>query len=158
MRRGLRMAALMAGALLWQVPASHAVGPDVDTTPLSERDTPAAGTLRTAAALAKQRQFEQVIALLAPLRAENSADVENLLGYAHRKLKRMEPARVHYERALQLDPAHVPTLEYYGEWYVEMGMPEHARAHLARLAALCGACEAWRDLKFAIETGRPREH
>jgi tetratricopeptide (TPR) repeat protein len=113
-----------------------------------------------AVVLIKARRFEEAIPMLLGTGRLENADVQNWLGYSYRKLKRMEESRVHYEAALRIDANHLPTLEYFGEWHVEMGRTDEARAFLARVEALCGreACEAWRDLKHAIDTGRPKEH
>jgi tetratricopeptide (TPR) repeat protein len=115
--------------------------------------------LQLARELIRNRHFERAIPMLEGLREVDTAEVQNLLGYAHRKLGRMEPSRVHYERALLVDADHIPTLEYYGEWFVQMGQLDRARSHLARIERLCGqACEAYQDLKHAIDTGTPKEH
>lgn len=113
-----------------------------------------------AVVLIKARRYDEAIALLMASGRLDSADVRNWIGYSHRKMKRMEEARIHYEAALRIDPDHVATLEYFGEWHVEMGQLDGARAMLARIEAICGrdTCEAWRDLSFAITTGVPREH
>ncbi|MGL5116767.1 MAG: tetratricopeptide repeat protein, partial [Beijerinckiaceae bacterium] len=113
-----------------------------------------------AVVLIKAKKYAEAIPMLISLKLMGNADVQNWLGYSYRKLKRMDESRVHYEAALRIDPEHLPTLEYYGEWLVEMGQIEAARVFLAKIETRCGreSCEAWRDLKFAIDTGKPREH
>src|SRR5689334_15678888 len=42
----------------------------------------------------------------AALRDTRNADIQNRLGYAHRKAGHMDEAFAHYERALKLNPRH----------------------------------------------------
>ncbi|MEO1603528.1 MAG: tetratricopeptide repeat protein [Pseudomonadota bacterium] len=82
-----------------------------------------------------------------------SADILNLLGYAHRKLQNWEAARGYYERALALNPRHTGALEYFGELELETGNPEAARRLHARLADACpDGCEELDDLNEAFAT------
>ena len=83
-------------------------------------------------------------------RVKTSADVYNLLGVTYRKLKDYETSKKHYDRALQIDPNHLPTLEYQGEWFIETGNMEKARENLARLKQLCGEYHEHKDLAEAI--------
>jgi Flp pilus assembly protein TadD len=81
----------------------------------------------------------------------DSPDVLNYIGYANRRMGRMDEARTHYEGALALDPGHRGALEYFGEWHVEMGKIEDARRFLGRLEAACGTgCREYQDLAEAI--------
>ena len=47
-----------------------------------------------------------------------NADVLNMLGYAHRKLGRMETALGFYQEALAIEPRHLGANEYLGELYL----------------------------------------
>lgn len=80
----------------------------------------------------------------------DDADTQNLLGYANRKLGRMDEAFRHYNRALKLNPKHLGAHEYVGEAYLMVGKPEKAREHLAALQKLCTSCEELGDLQKAI--------
>jgi tetratricopeptide (TPR) repeat protein len=119
---------------------------------------------REAAALIKAERFDDAIAALQAMpNADLSADVQNYLGFAHRKLKLMEASRGYYERALALDPQHKGALEYYGEWHAEAGDLVGAQKLLARLKDVCGGtnCEEYAELAKAIKTreaaaARPR--
>ncbi|MEO0820131.1 MAG: tetratricopeptide repeat protein [Pseudomonadota bacterium] len=80
------------------------------------------------------------------------ADVLNLMGYAYRKMGQYAESRLHYTRALRLDPRHRGALEYMGELELETGDPEAARALLHRLEAACPTgCEELDDLHEAFE-------
>lgn len=79
-------------------------------------------------------------------------DVLNYLGFAHRKLGKMEKAQDYYAQALTLDPDHLGANEYLGELYLEIGEVDKARAQLAKLDALCAfGCAEREDLARLIE-------
>lgn len=82
-----------------------------------------------------------------------NADAWNLLGYVARKRGKFRDAERYYATALEIDPNHVGALEYQGELFVQTGRVDQARANLARLARVCGRCEAWRELDEAIRGG-----
>lgn len=86
----------------------------------------------------------------AAARNPGDADAQNYLGYANRKLGKMDDAFRHYERALKLDPKHLGAHEYAGEAYLMVGKPDKAREHLAALQKLCRSCEELEDLQKAI--------
>ena len=64
-------------------------------------------------------------------------DILTYLGFANRKLGRFEEAQAYYNRALVVAPNHLGALEYFGELKVERGDFAGAKAHLAKLDALC---------------------
>jgi len=75
------------------------------------------------------------------------ADVQNYLGYTHRKLGRYEEAKSYYAMALKLNPEHLGAHEYLGELYIEIGDMKNARKQLASLNKLCGfGCEEREEL------------
>ena len=83
--------------------------------------------------------------------ARKDADGHNWLAYAYRKSGQLEPAFVHYRRALSLVPAHRGAHEYIGEAYLAAGQPDRAEYHLRELARICdSACEDFVDLQAAI--------
>jgi len=111
----------------------------------------------------KAENWPQAIAHLesAAKKHPRSADVHNLLGYAHRKNGNLERSFTHYQRALDLDPEHRGAHEYIGEAWLMRGDATKARSHLNELARICRSdCEEFRDLAKAIaefENGqRPR--
>jgi tetratricopeptide (TPR) repeat protein len=80
------------------------------------------------------------------------ADVANLIGYSYRKLGDYKLSQVWYQRALQSDPNHVRTWQYYGLWQIEQGNRDQAQYHLNRIGAICGTgCEEYRSLSAALE-------
>lgn len=108
---------------------------------------------KTAADLVAAERWSEALPVLLSLEAEikTSADIYNLLGVTYRKLKDYPTSKRHYDRALELDPRHLATLEYQGEWYLETGDVESARRNLARLQTLCGSCSEYQHLAEAIE-------
>jgi len=104
-------------------------------------------------ALGKER-FENAIELLKAHEAEtpDDADVQNLLGYSHRKIGEFDTAYQHYQKALELNPKHLGANEYLGELYLQTDRLAEAEAQLATLDKLCGfLCKEKRQLKKAIK-------
>lgn len=87
----------------------------------------------------------------AALRDTRSADIQNYLGYAYRRLRQLEPAFRHYRLALTLNPRHRSAHEHLGEANLVIGNLPEAEEHLAALERICLiACEEYDDLKRAI--------
>jgi tetratricopeptide (TPR) repeat protein len=96
--------------------------------------------------------YTAAIEQLKALGHEDRADVANLLGYSYRKLGNYQVSQVWYERALQDDPNHVRTWQYYGLWQLEQGNRDQAQYHLTRIGELCGTdCPEYRSLAAALE-------
>jgi predicted Zn-dependent protease len=111
---------------------------------------------RLAVSFIQAGRYDDGLSTLASLDKADSPDVFNYLGYASRKLGRLEDARQYYEAALALDPDHRGVLEYFGEWHVEMGKLAEARAYLNHIALRCGTtCREYLDLAEAIAVGTP---
>lgn len=88
---------------------------------------------------------------LAALRDPSNADIQNYIGYAHRRLRQLGPAMGHYQQALTLNPRHRSAREHLGEAYLVLGEPAKAEQLLAELEDLCLIpCEEYEDLKRAI--------
>ena len=84
---------------------------------------------------------------------KNNADVNNLLGFASRKLGQYSQAGVYYTKALKINPNHLGALEYQGELFLIQKKVTLAQQNLAKLKKLCGtSCEEYLDLKQAIAT------
>jgi tetratricopeptide (TPR) repeat protein len=99
-----------------------------------------------------RNDYASAIGQLKALGQDDRADVANLIGYSYRKLGDYKVSQVWYERALQADPNHVRTWQYYGLWQVEQGNRESAQYHLNRIAALAGtSSEEYRSLAAALE-------
>ena len=111
-----------------------------------------AGYRSAYAAIYDRSDFAAAIAQLKALGQDDRADVANLIGYSYRKLGDYKVSQVWYERALQADPNHVKTWQYYGLWQVEQGNRDSAQYHLNRIAALAGTDSAeYRSLAAALE-------
>ena len=99
-----------------------------------------------------RNDYAAAIPQLKALGHDDSAAVANLIGYSYRKLGDYKVSQVWYERALQADPNHVKTWQYYGLWQVEQGNRDQAQYHLSRIAQLAGTgSEEYRSLAAALE-------
>ena len=83
--------------------------------------------------------------------AQNDADIQNLLGFVHRKTGRLDAAGGYYRRALEINPKHKGALEYQGELFLMRGDKDAAQANLAKLDKICWlGCSEYDDLEKAI--------
>jgi tetratricopeptide (TPR) repeat protein len=85
-----------------------------------------------------RHDYAAAIDQLKALGHDDNAAVANLIGYSYRKLGDYKVSQVWYERALQIDPNHVKTWQYYGLWQLEQGNREQAEYHLNKIASLAG--------------------
>lgn len=108
---------------------------------------------RTAyATIYDRHDYASAIAQLKALGHDDVADVANLIGYSYRKLGDYKVSQVWYERALQADPNHVRTWQYYGLWQLEQGNRESAQYHLGRIKQICGTdCAEYKSLAMALD-------
>ncbi|MGA2996323.1 tetratricopeptide repeat protein [Bradyrhizobium sp.] len=98
-----------------------------------------------------RHDYTSAIAQLKALGQDEVADVANLIGYSYRKLGDYKVSQVWYERALQADPNHVRTWQYYGLWQLEQGNRESAQYHLGRIQQICGTdCAEYKSLAMAL--------
>jgi len=99
-----------------------------------------------------RHDYSSAIAQLKALGQDDRADVANLIGYSYRKLGDYKVSQIWYERALQADPGHVRTWQYYGLWQLEQGNRDQAQYHLSRIGQICGTdCAEYRSLASALE-------
>ena len=101
----------------------------------------------------KEKNYDGAIKTLLAANEPNSADWNNLLGYAQRKKSPpdLNAAERCYQAALKIDPKHRGALEYYGELFLMKNDLPGAEQMLARLNKVCFfSCEEYRDLKEAI--------
>jgi tetratricopeptide (TPR) repeat protein len=99
-----------------------------------------------------RHDYASAIEQLKALGQDDRADVANLIGYSYRKLGDYKVSQIWYERALQADPNHVRTWQYYGLWQVEQGNRDQAQYHLNKIGAICGTdCAEHRSLAAALE-------
>ncbi len=101
----------------------------------------------------KAKNYDGAIKTLLVANEANSADWNNLMGYAQRKKSPPDlvSAERYYQAALKIDPKHKGALEYYGELMLMKNDLPGAEQMLARLNKVCiFSCEEYRDLKEAI--------
>ena len=111
-----------------------------------------AGYRSAYAAIYDRGDYASAIAQLKALGHDDRADVANLIGYSYRKLGDYRVSQVWYERALQADPNHVKTWQYYGLWQLEQGNRDSAQYHLNRIGRIAGTdCAEYRSLAAALE-------
>ena len=84
-------------------------------------------------------------AALATLRAapdQNDPRIQTMIGFALRKLGRVDEAMGYYFKALATRPDATTTRQYLGEAYLQLGDVASARGQLAEIGRRCGtACE-----------------
>ncbi len=101
----------------------------------------------------KANKYDAAIKTLLAANQPNSADWNNLLGYAQRKKTPpdLAAAEGYYQAALKIDPKHRGALEYYGELFLMKNDLAGAEQMLARLNKACFfSCEEYRELKDEI--------
>ena len=167
-RLGIRLLTLaMLSVAVVAAPVHAWAAPDNDPPPPSsdskKKKKSSESTVRSYAAFADayraayvtiydRHDYASAIQQLKALGRDDSAAVANLIGYSYRKLGDYKVSQIWYERALQADPNHVKTWQYYGLWQVEQGNREQAQYHLSRIAAISGtASEEYRSLADALE-------
>jgi tetratricopeptide (TPR) repeat protein len=99
-----------------------------------------------------RHDYAGAIPQLKALGHDDVAAVANLIGYSYRKLGDYKVSQIWYERALQADPNHVRTWQYYGLWQLEQGNREQAAYHLQKIAQLAGTSSSeYQSLASALE-------
>ena len=108
--------------------------------------------------LIKNDQFNEAYQMLLKLKEENfdEADRQNLLGFSARKLQNFSAAKIHYQKALNMDPYHLKALEYQGELFLSLNDISSAQENLSKLKAKCSIIcpREYKQLKKAIETAQ----
>jgi Flp pilus assembly protein TadD len=110
-------------------------------------------------AAVEKKNWDEAVKRFQPalVRDPDNADLNNYLGYSHRKLKQMDLAFKYYRRAIELDPRHRGAHEYLGEAYLMVSDLANAEKHLAALREICLLpCEELGDLEKAIKEYRAR--
>ena len=106
-----------------------------------------------AVALIATEKYQEAIMPLqsAEKSAQNDADIQNLLGFVHRKTGKLDVASSYYQRALEINPKHKGALEYQGKLFLMLGDKDAAEANLAKLDKICWlGCSEYDDLKKAV--------
>ena len=98
--------------------------------------------------LANAGQYARAIDVLAMAPDSNDPKVLNYLGFAHRKLGKMDAALSYYRAAVSTDPDFTLVREYLGEAYIQLGLLEKAREQLSEIERICGGreCGEYRQL------------
>jgi tetratricopeptide (TPR) repeat protein len=124
----------------------------------SSDESEANGSYTEAQALIESENYQGAIDVLLVLADQDTqnADVQNLLGYSHRKLHLYDQALEYYLTALELDPQHLGANEYLGELYLETNQPDKAKEQVAMLEQLCPkGCEELTELQDALVLYKP---
>ena len=100
--------------------------------------------------LAKNGQYEQALGYLNRAQKKDER-VLTYIGYATRKLGRVDEALPFYAKALEANPNYVVARAYLGEAFLSKGQADKASGELNEIAQRCGtACPAYVDLKGHI--------
>jgi len=108
--------------------------------------------------LIKNNNYDKAIVKLkeAEAAAKKDADIQNLLGFAHRKSGKLDEAAKYYKSALALDTKHKGALEYQGELFLMLGDKASAEKNLQKLDKICWlGCSELDDLRTAIRNYKP---
>lgn len=96
--------------------------------------------------LAKSGRYEDALRYLNLARHKDER-VLTYIGFATRKLGRVDEALPLYRKALEINPDYVVARAYLGEAHLTRGEPAKARGELAEIARRCGtSCPAYVDL------------
>ena len=141
----------MLTAILISLGAQTALGVGGDSNYSSAPQKPA-GYNDAVALIAAEKYQEAILPLQsAEKSAQNDADIQNLLGFVHRKTGKLDSAGGYCQRALEINPKHKGALEYQGELFLMRGDKDAAKANLAKLDKICWlGCSEYDDLKKAI--------
>ncbi len=102
--------------------------------------------------LAKNGLYREALDVLLKLKTNNDPRVLNYIGYATRKLGRIQEALVYYRQAISIAPDYVVSRAYMGEAFLAIDDRPAAYAQLQEIADRCGtSCEAFISLKAQIE-------
>ena len=104
--------------------------------------------------LAKNGHYADALDYLSRTRVKN-ARVLTYIGFANRKMGRVEEAMGYYKQALQKDPLNNVARAYLGEAHLTRGDLFAASEELRRIKASCGrGCEPYRELESRISEYR----
>jgi Flp pilus assembly protein TadD len=110
--------------------------------------------------LIKEWKYAEAIPLLEKVVKDDpkNADAYNQLGYASRKLNKLPDARIHYAKALELQPEHKGALAYQGEMFLMLDDVKSAEINLDKLDKLCTfGCTEYTELKKAVTEYKQRK-
>jgi tetratricopeptide (TPR) repeat protein len=100
---------------------------------------------------AKNGHYATALATLQSARDQNDPRVQTMVGFALRKLGRVDEAFGYYLKAVAIRPNATTTRQYLGEAYLQIGDVARAREQLAEIAQRCGtSCEDYTSLAEEI--------
>jgi hypothetical protein len=103
--------------------------------------------------LAKSGKYEEAITLLKTADDQSDPRIQNYIGFATRKLGRLDEALGHYAKALATDPNYTVARAYLGEAYLMKGDIAKAREQLGEIEKRCGrACAEFAELDGHIKS------
>ena len=134
-RSGALLRAALVGATLALAAAGAGAEPYEVDPDLAARDEDYAAGKRAV----DRKDWDEAVRRFkrAELRHPEQADLQNILGYAHRNLKQYDLAFRHYKRAIEIEPRHRGAHEYIGETYLLTGDLVGAEKHLDALRQIC---------------------
>ena len=109
-------------------------------------------------ALIEAGHYQLGLAILESISDRSDPSVLAMIGYAKRRVGRINEGIAHFREALALDPMNAVARGYLGETYVFIGRIDLARAELGKIESICGTtCDQYVDLAadVARETSRP---
>jgi predicted Zn-dependent protease len=100
---------------------------------------------------AKGGQHAAALETLRSAADQNDPRVQTMIGFALRKLGRVDEAMGYYQRVLAAHPERTTTRQYLGEAFLQIGDVAGARQQLAEIGQRCGiACEDYQLLAEEI--------
>jgi predicted Zn-dependent protease len=100
---------------------------------------------------AKGGQHAAALETLRSAADQNDPRVQTMIGFALRKLGRVDEAMGYYQRVLAAHPERTTTRQYLGEAFLQIGDVAGAREQLAEIGRRCGiACEDYQLLAEEI--------
>jgi len=146
---GTLIRAVLVGAVLAASAAGALAEPYEVDPDLAARDEDYAAGKRAV----ERKDWDEAVRRfkLAERRHPEQADLQNILGFAHRNLKQYDLAFIHYKRAIEIEPRHRGAHEYIGETYLLTGDLANAEKHLGALRQICLLpCDELQDLERAV--------
>jgi len=99
--------------------------------------------------LARNGRYQEALIFLN--RAEPTTRVLTYIGFATRKLGRVDEAMGYYAQALAKNPDNTVARSYLGEAHLQQGHVDKAEAELGQIAQRCGTtCAEYRELAAEI--------
>ena len=101
--------------------------------------------------LAKAGEYNDALEFLNAGTDKRDVRFLTMIGYANRKMGKVDEGMSYYMQALALDPNSVTTREYLGEAYLQIKDLPKAEAQLTEIQSRCGlTCESYTQLKTEI--------